>query len=605
MSVISQAEPWTGRFAVKLEQNADFPTGQNLPIRRDIYTLTVNLSVITVSYGFALSDFTPEYRRHIFYSSGVKTPLIESISRQFLYATELLVACELILTTKLAPQSSVPNSWLPVEVILAVVWILKSYCNLYSPLFRVFIQPAYSILTHGYQRLAAITMMFGSGHDQPQYRLSESTSLQAPKASTQPTGSLTSPLNSGSDDGNRGPQQYQHTLGLNCFVYPCYDICRFRPSSDGRELTEWSPDYKESSCLHLVDGNCFCCISHFAPSDALSREYTPFKMWNERHTIPAIQLQCDSGQLSEPQPCDIDDNPANSCNLIHSTSAGTAYTYNPAGQLTCDMILVGKDGQQRSCETVCRNVRALMSHKKNTHNRQQICNTIAVGKDGQQRPCRAVCKDASALSVHKSKYHSGPQICAANVVGQDGQQRSCGKVCKNTQALLDHREKNHTGPQTCDVTVTGKDGRQQPCGKISNNAKALKDHKRCVHSGRQTCDLTVVGNNGQEQPCGRICKSIKNLQDHKRSIHSGYRICEETVIGKDGQQGLCGTIHKHAKALMNHKRREHSGQKTCNVVVAEEDGLKRPCGKACKSAQALSNHKRIHRKHKTDNDLSP
>ncbi|WP_222842108.1 hypothetical protein, partial [Endozoicomonas montiporae] len=68
-----------------------------------------------------------------------------------------------------------------------------------------------------------------------------------------------------------------------------------------------------------------------------------------------------------------------------------------------------------------------------------------VGEDGQQRPCGTVCKNAKALSTHKRRDHTGPQTCDVTVVGEDGQQRPCGTVCKNVKALFTHKSQYHTG----------------------------------------------------------------------------------------------------------------------------------------------------------------
>ncbi|AMO57036.1 hypothetical protein EZMO1_3001 [Endozoicomonas montiporae CL-33] len=248
-------------------------------------------------------------------------------------------------------------------------------------------------------------------------------------------------------------------------------------------------------------------------------------------------------------------------------------------------------------------IQALSTHKGRDHTGQQTCDVTVVGEDGQQRPCGTVCKNAKALSTHKSRYHTGPQTCDVTVVGENGQQRPCGTVCKNAKALSTHKRRDHTGPQTCDVTVVGEDGQQRPCGTVCKNAQALSTHKSQYHTGPQTCDVTVVGEDGQQRPCGKVCKNAQALFTHKSQYHTGPQTCDVTVVGEDGQQRPCGKVCKDAPALLYHKRRDHTGPQTCDVTVVGEDGQQRPCGTVCKNAQVLLNHKRKHQKRK-HGDLS-
>lgn len=99
LSAACQAELLTRRFIVELETD-EGTLKQNLSIKRSWQTLPENLSEIGNTDTYPGSVSPPDRKRHNLYSYGVKTTLTESISWQLLYATNLLVDFELILTTK-------------------------------------------------------------------------------------------------------------------------------------------------------------------------------------------------------------------------------------------------------------------------------------------------------------------------------------------------------------------------------------------------------------------------------------------------------------------------------------------------------------------------
>ncbi|WP_422140027.1 hypothetical protein [Endozoicomonas sp. ALC020] len=533
----------TRRYVVELQQNTAF-SNQSFSIKPDQRSLSDNPSDIDGKNGFKRPDLPSDNKRQRFLNYEVKTTLIESISWQLLYATNLLLAFELIMTSK-APPLGATYSWLPAEGIVTVGWLLKSYWNPDSLLFKP-IEQSEMRLSQGNQPFAITTMMHGSGYDQQQpqqqSQLSESSGQRAPQATSQQTGAFTSPLFSGTGDGYGDPQQDTHTLGLDCFVYPCYGVCEFRPSFENTEPDESWLNFEESlaSYTEVTPGQnpcphdclCFRCIWHFDPE-------------NERSNDPfAIELKCTSGQLFQLD--GIDDNPVN--------------TTAPAEQVTCDLTIVGKDGQLRNCEKVYRSIKTLLNHK--------------------------------------GKVHSGKKTCLVPVVGKDGRLRPCGEVSKNAGALSNHKRRAHSGQQTCEVIMVTEDGQERPCGKVCMNASALSNHKKCAHTGQRTCDMTVVGEDGQPQTCGKLCKSAQSLSCHKFSHHTGQKTCDVILIGKDGQQRPCGKVYKNVSALRYHKKNTHTGQKTCDVIVADEDGQQQPCGKVYKNAKTLAIHKRTHRKRK-------
>ncbi|WP_257276492.1 hypothetical protein, partial [Endozoicomonas sp. SESOKO4] len=53
---------------------------------------------------------------------------------------------------------------------------------------------------------------------------------------------------------------------------------------------------------------------------------------------------------------------------------------------------------------VCKNAESFSSHKSKYHSGQKTCDMSVLGKDGQQRACGAVCKHARALLTHKRRH---------------------------------------------------------------------------------------------------------------------------------------------------------------------------------------------------------
>ncbi|WP_422473497.1 hypothetical protein [Endozoicomonas sp. ALB032] len=559
LSVISQSKPLTRHFVVELEQNADFPN-RDFSIKLDLRMLSGNPSDNIDSDGYAEPGSSPDDKRHKPYSYRVKTILIESISWRWLCATNLLVACELFLTIQNSPLDSLPCSWPPLATAIAVGWLLKSYFNPDSPVFNS-IEQKEACQNHLFQNhlFVITTTMPGSEHAPQQGQPSTSSGQQIPQATTYIKGYFTRLLNSDSGNNNEGPEQYLHTLGLNCYLYPCDGVCRFRQSSNPSESgalvceesstnnTEETPE--QISCPHLANTQCYSCNS----SDGAA---------------------------------------------LNSVVSGEADATCLASKVTCNVLVLGEDDHLRQCGSVCKNVRALSSHKSSIHTGQKTCDLTVPGESGQLWPCGKTFKNAQILSAHKREAHTGQQTCDLTVLGEDNQLRPCGKIFKNTRSLSFHKTSFHTGQKTCSLTVPGGDGQLRRCGRVFKNSQVLSNHKRRTHSVQQTCNLTALGQDGQLRPCRKVLKNTRAMLDHKSKIHSGQKTCEVIVVGEDGQQRPCGRVCRHITALANHKMRDHSGQKTCSETVVHEDGQQRTCGKVCKNAQDLSNHKRIHRKRK-------
>ncbi|WP_422137021.1 hypothetical protein [Endozoicomonas sp. ALD040] len=595
---------------MEFEKNAGYPS-HSFSIKHEPNTLPGTASDIVDTDGYAGSD----EKRHRHYGYRVRTTAIESISWQWLYATNLMAAYELILITKGNLLISNPDLWLSVEVV-AIDWLLKKYWNPDSSALNPIEQQVTPMLTQGDLPFATITTMFGSGDNQKLHPPSKSSGRRAHAAITQFTSSFCNPLYSRSGDGNEGPHHHSHTLSLNCFVHPCRGICRFRPSPDNTEPPEWllntlecSMGHKQatptqSSCPHLADGHCFSCIDHLDSGQLFELKVHDSYRHPANSSNPADGVA--SGQMSPwaTHTADATGPPNHDGSITRNSYLPFARTIHRQKSLSdhqriCGVKLVSEDGLQRPCGTVCKNAQALTDHKRRDHSGQQSCGLPVVGMDGLQRTCGKICKNIQALMSHKRAAHTGPQICNLPVTEKDGQPQPCGKLCKNSEALSDHKSRYHSRQQTCYVTMTGEDGQQRLCGKVCKNVRVLSSHKSRYHSGQQTCGLTLVGEDGQQRSCGAVCKNAQALSQHKRREHIGEQTCTLSIIGKDGLQRPCGKICKSPLSLASHRRIFHTGQKTCDVNVIGGDGLPGPCGKICKNAQALSDHKnRAHTKQK-------
>ncbi|WOG27011.1 hypothetical protein [Endozoicomonas sp. 8E] len=630
LSVITQAEPLTRRFIVELQQDPDSPN-QSFFINSDPLILSGKPSVITNTNSYSGSDFPLYDTRQRLDSNRVKRTLIESISWQWLYATNLLVTYELTLTTRGTPLSPTPYSWLLIETAVAVGRLLQSYWNPDSLLFKPIGIHMLSTLALEDHRFVITTMVPGSEQQQQQQgQLSESSGKQAPQASSHPAGAFTSPRYSSSTDGNGDSQQQSHTLGLNCFVHPCHGVCKFRSLSDHTYSTSaWTP-YAEPICPPvdkatipvnlpasaddwiIIQGllilgkygtdnetEISCTPAHFTPlmvTSETQQTTTEPTQWGESSPRLSRSVTGQGTEHSGKLICDVTLFEKNSqqrpCGKVcKNTRALSAHKINyHSGQRTCDATVLGEDGKEQSCGKLCKNTQLLSYHKKRDHTGQQICKAIVVGKHGQQRQCEKVCNNAASLANHKKNFHSGQKTCKTTVVSEDGQPRLCGIVFGTTQALFYHKSRDHTGQQICDVIMIGKDGQQLPCGIVCNNAKALSDHKSNFHTGQRTCDLTLIGEDGQQWPCGKVCKSNKELLYHKRRHHTGQKTCDLTVVGEHHQLEPCGKVCNNAQALLMHKSRFHKRQRTCQVTIVGEDSQPQPCGKLCKSIEALLDH---------------
>ncbi|WP_257274910.1 hypothetical protein, partial [Endozoicomonas sp. SESOKO4] len=301
LSVVCQAQPLTRRFVVELEQKAGAPS-QNVFITPDQHTLSCTLPDIARTKGCAGSDLPSDHKQGRLNGCELKTTTIESISWQWLYANHLLVVYELVLNTKNTPLNSTSYSWLPVEMVIAVGWLLKNYWNIDSPSFNPMTQKE---LCQDHPFSAIITMP-GTENNQQQHPPSESSGQQAQEATARPAGSFNSFHYSDSAGGSGGSQQHRHTLGLDCFVSPCHGVCQFRPSSDSSESAEWPMNSAanstghtaatpgQSSCPHVDNGHCPEYAGHVNNTDVLLMD-----------GISHLAVSVDTDVPPESDPCPI------------------------------------------------------------------------------------------------------------------------------------------------------------------------------------------------------------------------------------------------------------------------------------------------------------
>ncbi|WP_257280686.1 hypothetical protein [Endozoicomonas sp. ISHI1] len=506
LSVACQAGALTRSFIVGPGQDAVFPN-QSFSIKRGRHTLSQSPSVTADKNGCVRLDLSSDSKRHKPVIYGIRTITIESISRQPLYATHLWMDHEMILTTKNAHLGAKPDSWLPFEVVITVSWLLKSYWNPDSVLFKPIEQQKAISLLKGEYAFATSIMTYGSGDNPSQYSPLELPSQQVLAATSHPKGSLAHLLYSEYGGGNRDPHQYLHSLGLNCFVHPCYGVCQFRLSGS-----------LKSSYPDTTNEHGFSCINYFDPANATQSTSTGLICTSASDRAPNdnVQIPADLSVTADDQI------------IIDGLLSLAGHSFPEGNGISITL----------------------------THSTRPMRNSAL-----NCLPSEGATHCQKALSNDKKKYDTKHEVCVVTVIGKDGRQRPCGKVFKGASYLSSHKRRNHTGQKTCDVTVFEEAGQRRPCGKVFGNANALSDHKSRAHGRQKICGVTVVGENGQPRQCGRVCKNIYALSNHKRREHTGQKTCDVTVVGVDGQLQPCGLVCKNAKSLADHKRR-HRKRKT-------------------------------------------
>ncbi|WP_257276161.1 MULTISPECIES: hypothetical protein [unclassified Endozoicomonas] len=228
---------------------------------------------------------------------------------------------------------------------------------------------------------------------------------------------------------------------MNCFIHPCYGVCQFRSSSDGREPARSQLDSLENLTSHTE-----AITGQSSRTDLVNRHGHSYKSHSD--TMQNIysnetSLFEMSFTLSTPPPRTSETEQTTESFQLDQTQTKMLLSSNNSvkhhGQHTCDVTVFGEDSQPRLCETVCKNARVLSDHKRRFHTAQQTCDEMVFEEDCQQRPCGKTCKNIRSLSVHKSKYHTGQATCNEILAEEDRRPRRCGTICKSAKALTEHR----------------------------------------------------------------------------------------------------------------------------------------------------------------------
>ncbi|WOG27326.1 hypothetical protein [Endozoicomonas sp. 8E] len=332
MSVICSAEPLKRYFIDEFEQDGGIPKG-SVSIKRNSYVET--------------------------------TSSIESISWELIYATHLLVASKLLLTTSDNPFSARLYSWIPLEALVAVGMLLKSYGNPDSLLFNTANQLEVS-QNHPF----AITTMVLPGQGQTK----NSQQSQAPASSAQQaSGTINRLIGSFARllscrrDGNGEPEQHQHTYGLDCYADSCNGVCRFRPPAESRELPEASNDCPicfemftnvivTPCCSQKIDKHCLQNIFQTAA------EICPYC----RVDLSSLANSPDFAvreELQQDLPCSF-----NEPRGISSSQTASFDIHSRArGPIACNMIIMDENGYLLQCGVVFDTQAALRVHIARFH----------------------------------------------------------------------------------------------------------------------------------------------------------------------------------------------------------------------------------------------
>ncbi|WP_422138463.1 hypothetical protein [Endozoicomonas sp. ALC020] len=234
LSATCQADSLRRRFAVEHKQST-----QSFSVTRSLNSLLDNRKHLPDTKGYTVL-LPPDDKPHKAGGYGLPMTFIESIYWPLLYATNVLLAYELIQTTRDPALRGKPYSWIPEEVFVAVGWLLKSYWNPDSLLFN----PRDQLSRDDPFTINTMTLPGENKQQSDQQQSnkqnppSESSGQQASGTTSHVRGSVTNTLSSGSNDGNESPEQDQHTLGLDCFVNSCHGVCKLRQSSNSSELAE-------------------------------------------------------------------------------------------------------------------------------------------------------------------------------------------------------------------------------------------------------------------------------------------------------------------------------------------------------------------------------
>ncbi|WP_422137158.1 hypothetical protein [Endozoicomonas sp. ALC020] len=385
LSVTCRAQVLTERYIVEIKQNTGSPDGSFSIKQHDLHKLPLPPSTTTNINVHPVRDSQANDTAFGLSVYGLKTVIIESISWHLLYTTPLLVAYELFLTTRDAPQSPKTYSRLPVEAFIAVGWLLNSYSNFDSPMFNTIGQQQAS---QDYP-FVINTMMLSPTDNQQHDQRSKSSSQPASGTSTRLMGTFSSHEHYVSSGRKRDPELDQHTFGLNCFANDCNGVCQFR-QAEARpgKRSRLNEDFDRQS----------------TPCNELTPPFPPGTSETQQITTDTTK----SSPLGQSQP--------------HFSKTGTIQTLSEDEGLADDDPL---------------------SDDNPISDDDPLSNDDHLSDDGPLSDEEPLSDDESllddeSLSEDESDYYFDPPTCGI-LVRRDGQLEICGKVCMPFESLSEHK----------------------------------------------------------------------------------------------------------------------------------------------------------------------
>ncbi|WP_422474049.1 hypothetical protein [Endozoicomonas sp. ALB032] len=427
-SVTCQAQWLTERYIVELQQNVDSSEKIFSIKRHDRHTLPDNPSITGKTNSYALLDsptnnlaFGPD-------GYWLKKTIIESISWNLLFATHLLVAFELILTTHDTSPDAKTYSQLPLAFI-AVGSLLSSYWISDLPMFNPIGQPEAS-KDHPF---AINTMMLSPEDNSQQGQLSTASTQQASGTTIRLRGTITSHPHSDSGEGNGDPEQQQHTFDLNCHADNCNGVCKFRKSEATTEQGsgldgEFDPQSPPSEAV----GFSLSLAQSPSTSIAETPETQPIKTESRELSYLRQTRHATLAQIATARDPEVFRN---------------GYIYLLCEEAVCGERVKSPNGTLQPCGMICGSRQALVDHFDKFHNGWEKQQGAGTGlKDNLSKFWQRFCA-ALSRSQPTPEAPSGNQnrhdllVCGIEVEGPGWPW--CTRLCMNPQRLMQHRMMYH------------------------------------------------------------------------------------------------------------------------------------------------------------------
>ncbi len=430
LTIVCQADSSKRCFVVDFHQDDAGSSIQSVSIKSNLDTLSYNPSDIADTSGYVGLDFSPDDKPYGLNGYGLKTTLIESISWPLIYASHLLVAYELMLSSHETSLSAKPFSWPPVEAFVVIGWLLKNDWNSDSSLFIPMDQQEAS-----QDEPFTITTMMLPGNSQQknnqQNQPSTSSGQQATggATSTRTTVFASGSQSSGSGDDDKNPGPHRHTFDNNCHFGSCHGVCKLRSPSVGGESAR-GPVNSVASSASLVTMATFT-QSKRPPS-----------------AVPFAQR----GTASKTCKCEVTD---------------------PTRPFVCEVLLKLESGERLPCGVRFKHREMLTYHQEKYHTPLRFCDVIVVGGNGEQRVCGEVFK-MPEQQRHNRRYHEGEVNIRWS--SPDRSYQVLGSVFCDVIVYLPAHDYERGVRGTS----------QQLCGQIFATNESLRRHRSSCHRASQS-----------------------------------------------------------------------------------------------------------------------